>query len=210
VFKARKRPAESVETDRGAVAAREASSPAPAEQAGEPVHSEPASTEPPRSEAAKSEAAKSEAAKSEAAKTEAPKTEAPKTEQRTPPPAAERKPSRQRGEREDRQTGKKIVAGANAVRSRIASLIWLLAVICALFLAIGALLVALKANRHNGAVSFILDGADKLDLGVFSRNHGIFAFHGKDAAVKDALVNWGIGAIVYLVVGKIVDRLIRP
>jgi hypothetical protein len=185
VFKARKRPAESVETDRGAVAAREASSPASAEQAGEPVDSEPASTEPPRSEA-------------------------PKSEQRTPPPAAERKPPRQRGEREDRQTGKKIVAGANAVRSRIASLIWLLAVVCALFLAIGALLVALKANRHNGAVSFILDGADKLDLGVFSRNHGIFTFHGKDAAIKDALVNWGIGAIVYLVVGKIVDRLIRP
>jgi hypothetical protein len=79
-----------------------------------------------------------------------------------------------------------------------------------LFLAIGALLVALKANRHNAVVSFVLEGADKLDLGVFSRKHGIFTFHGKDAAIKDALVNWGIGAIVYLVVGKIVDRVIRP
>jgi hypothetical protein len=70
--------------------------------------------------------------------------------------------------------------------------------------------VALKANRHNSVVSFMLGGADKLDLGVFSRKDGIFTFHGKDAAIKDALVNWGIGAIVYLVVGKFVDRVIRP
>ena len=137
-------------------------------------------------------------------------SEPSKTEQRTAPPGTEEKPPRQRVEREDRQTGKKIVAGANAVRSRIASLVWLLAVICALFLAIGALLVALKANRHNSVVSFILAGADKVDLGVFSRKDGIFTFHGKDAAIKDALVNWGIGAIVYLVVGKFVDRVIRP
>jgi hypothetical protein len=195
VFKARKRPAESAEPDRGATAVQDTPPPAPAAQRTEPVDSEPA---------------RSESPKTEAAADEAPPSEASKAEQRTAPPAAERKPARQRVEREDRQTGKKIVAGANAVRSRIASLVWLVAVICALFLAIGALLVALNANRHNSVVSFILYGADKLDLGVFSRKDGIFTFHGKDAAVKDALVNWGIGAIVYLVVGKFVDRVIRP
>ncbi len=46
--------------------------------------------------------------------------------------------------KKDRQTGKKVVAGANAVRSRIASLVWLVAVVCALFLAVGALLIALR------------------------------------------------------------------
>jgi hypothetical protein len=112
--------------------------------------------------------------------------------------------------RKDRQTGKKVVAGANLVRSRIASLVWLVAVVCALFLAIGALLVALKANQQNGIVKFVLDGADALDLGVFSRDQGIFTFDGANAATKNALVNWGIGAIVYLVVGKILDRIIRP
>ena len=33
---------------------------------------------------------------------------------------------------------------------------------------------------------------------------------GKNAEVKGALTNWGIAALIYLVVGKILDRLIRP
>ena len=112
--------------------------------------------------------------------------------------------------RKDRQTGKKVVAGANAVRSRIASVVWLVAVVCALILAVAALLIALGANQDNAVVKFILDAADTLDLGVFSRTEGIFTFDGKDAATKNALVNWGIAAIAYLVVGKILDRIIRP
>jgi hypothetical protein len=115
-----------------------------------------------------------------------------------------------RAEKKDRRTGKKVVAGANAVRSRIASLVWLVAVVCALFLAVGALLVALKANPDNAIVSFVLDVANKLDLGVFSRENGIFTPKNDPEGVKSALINWGIGAIAYLVVGKILDRIIRP
>jgi hypothetical protein len=107
-------------------------------------------------------------------------------------------------------TGEKVAAGANAVRSRIASIVWLLAVLCALLLAVGALLVALDANKDNAIVKFVLDVADALDLDVFGRRSGIFTFDGKDAATKGALVNWGIGAIAYLVVGKVADRIIRP
>jgi hypothetical protein len=59
-------------------------------------------------------------------------------------------------------------------------------------------------------VKFVLDVADALDLDVFGRRSGIFTFDGKDAATKGALVNWGIGAIAYLVVGKVADRIIRP
>ena len=80
----------------------------------------------------------------------------------------------------------------------------------ALFLAVGALLIALKANQDNAIVSFVLDVADRLDLGVFSREQGIFTFDGKNAETKNALVNWGIGAIAYLVAGKVLDRIIRP
>jgi hypothetical protein len=96
------------------------------------------------------------------------------------------------------------------VRTRVAQAIWLLFVLCALFLAVGALLVALKANEGNPLVDFVLDSADAIDLGVFSRDNGIKEFAGDDAATKNALFNWGIGAVAYLVVGRIVDRIVRP
>ena len=96
------------------------------------------------------------------------------------------------------------------VRVALAQVVWLLFLVAALFLAVGALLIALKANQDNAIVSFVLDVADRLDLGVFSRDQGIFTFSGKNAATKDALVNWGIAAIAYLVVGKVLDRVIRP
>lgn len=97
-----------------------------------------------------------------------------------------------------------------SVRSRVAALIWAVAVICALVLAVGALIVALKANQDNAAVGFVLQAADALDLGVFSRENGIFEFSGADPDVRNALVNWGLGAVAYLVVGKILDRLVSP
>jgi hypothetical protein len=82
--------------------------------------------------------------------------------------------------------------------------------VCALILAVGALLVALKANPDNAIVQFVLDTADKLDLGVFSRDNGIFTPKKDPNGVKSALINWGLGAIAYLVAGKIADRVIRP
>ena len=106
--------------------------------------------------------------------------------------------------RSGRDAGKAVVAGANAVRSRIASLVWLVAVVCALFLAVGALLVALDMNRQNDIVHFILSVAHKLDFGTFKD------FTGKSAATKSALTNWGIAAVIYLVIGKVLDRIIRP
>ncbi len=98
----------------------------------------------------------------------------------------------------------------SSVRVRIAQVVWLVCVVCALFLAIGALLVALDANEKNALVEFVLDGANAVDLGVFSRTNGIKDFTGDNAEVKNALFNWGLGAIAYLVVGRILDRIIRP
>ena len=103
-----------------------------------------------------------------------------------------------------RATRDKLKTGGRDLRSKIASVVWLAAVVCALFLAVGALLVALKMNPDNAIVAFILNGADVLDLGEFKE------FDGKNAAVKAALTNWGIAAVIYLVVGKVLDRIIRP
>jgi len=96
------------------------------------------------------------------------------------------------------------------VRTRVAQVVWLLFVVAALFLALGALCIALDFNQDNPLVQFILDGADALDLGVFSRDDGLKQFDGSSADTKNALFNWGIGAIAYLVVGRILERIIRP
>jgi uncharacterized membrane protein len=127
-------------------------------------------------------------------------TPASKSEQR-----ADRKADRKAARAERRRSGgEKVKAGADAVRSRMASLVWLVAVLAALFLAVGALLVALKMNQQNAIVKFVLDVAKAIDLGVFKD------YTGKGAATKEALTDWGIAAVIYLVIGKILDRLIRP
>ncbi len=96
------------------------------------------------------------------------------------------------------------------VRARLAQVIWVAAAVCALFLAVGALLIALDANQDNALVKVVLDVADAVDLDVFSRDNGVFTFDGADAATKSALANWGLAAVAYLIVGRIVERIVRP
>ena len=96
------------------------------------------------------------------------------------------------------------------VRTRVAQLVWLFFVVAAVFLAVGALCVALKFNPNNPLVEFFVAGANFFDLDIFSRQDGIKTFEGSNANVKNALFNWGIGAIAYLIVGRIVVRIIQP
>jgi hypothetical protein len=96
------------------------------------------------------------------------------------------------------------------VRMVLAQVVWLLFLIAAMFLAVGALLIALDANQNNDLVKFVLAGADRVDLGIFSRDNGIKQFTGDNAETKNALFNWGLGAAAWLFVGRILDRLIRP
>jgi hypothetical protein len=96
------------------------------------------------------------------------------------------------------------------IRARLAQVIWLLAALAALVLAVGALLIALDANRSNSLVELVLRTADTIDLDIFSRRDGIKQFTGDGAQVKNALFNWGLGAIAYLVVGRLLDRIIKP
>ena len=114
----------------------------------------------------------------------------------------------------DKTEGGRSVRGGSTsvaqVRTRVAQVVWLFFVVGAVFLAVGALCVALDFNPKNPLVEFFIDGANFFDLGIFSRKDGIKQFDGSNADVKNALFNWGLGAIAYLIVGKILDRLIRP
>ncbi len=107
-----------------------------------------------------------------------------------------------------RGIGTQVSEGVTAVRNRVASVVWLIAVLCALVLAVGALLAALRDTTNNGnpIVAFINDTARTLD-GPFG---SIFSFDGKDGRTKEILVNWGLAALAYLVAGRILDRIIRP
>jgi hypothetical protein len=103
-------------------------------------------------------------------------------------------------------------AAADLVRTRVSQLVWVVCALAALVLAAGALCIALKANQSNDLVKFCIDTADKLDLGVFSRTDGVAHWkgHSHTALTKNACVNWGLAAVVWLVAGKIVERIVRP
>ena len=84
-----------------------------------------------------------------------------------------------------------------------------MAVAAAAILAIGALLIVLDFNRQNGFVEFITDTADNLNfLGTLKE----FQEGGKKGGVdvtKTVLVNWGICAVVWIVLGQ-GHRAARP
>jgi hypothetical protein len=105
-------------------------------------------------------------------------------------------------------------AVTDIVRVRVASAIWMLAVLAAVALALGALLVALDANMDNVLVSAVLD----LDRAIDGPFWKVFDFYketksgaqGPPDGVKNHLVNWGLAAAGYLIVGRVLDRLARP
>ena len=97
-----------------------------------------------------------------------------------------------------------------SIRTRVAHLVWLVCALFALVLAAGALMIALDANQENDLVAFVLRAADAVDMGVFSREDGIKQFRGQGAEVKNALVNWGLGAVAWLVIGRLLERIIKP
>ena len=99
---------------------------------------------------------------------------------------------------------------ATKIRAALAQLVWLACALAALVLAAGALLIALDANRSNELVDAVLTAASWADLDVFSRQDGIKQFRGEGAEVKNALFNWGLAAIAWLVAGRVLYRVIKP
>jgi hypothetical protein len=125
---------------------------------------------------------------------------------------SDKKPEKASGGKRKKTTGGGIGAAADVtkIRSVAATVIWIVAVVAAATLAVGALLIVLDFNRQNGVVEFITDTADNLNfLGTLKE----FREGGKKGGVdvtKTVLVNWGICAVVWIVAGKIIERLVRP
>jgi hypothetical protein len=123
------------------------------------------------------------------------------------------------GRRRPRVSAKQVAHGAkvgsDAVRARVASIVWIVAVVCGVILALGAILAALHnyVNPGNPIVEMIR-GLGNVIAGPFGDINDAGKFRGGvfdlSSPSKDALANWGVAAVVYLVVGRVVDRIIRP
>jgi hypothetical protein len=106
-----------------------------------------------------------------------------------------------------RQVAHGAKVGSDAIRSRVASVVWIAAVLCAVVLALGALLFALGAEKDNAVVQWVTNLAEVLAGPAGGPHDGIFDFGG---SAKNALANWGMAAAFYLIVGRVADRIIRP
>jgi hypothetical protein len=99
-------------------------------------------------------------------------------------------------------------AGITRLRTLLGEVVWFGCLLAATALLLGAVLVVLEANTHNALVAAVLRAADWADLGVFSRTGGVKQFTGDGAAVKNAMTNWGLGAVAWLVVGRVARRIL--
>ena len=86
-------------------------------------------------------------------------------------------------------------------RLGLARIITAVAGIAAAIIVLAILLRVLGAKTSNGIVSAIHDAGSWLS----SWSHGIFSIHNGDVRMA---VNWGIAALVYLVVARLIARLL--
>ena len=91
--------------------------------------------------------------------------------------------------------------GAAKARASIARAVILIAGLVAAVLVLGILLVLLKADRSNDIVKAVNDAAGFL-AGPFD---GLFTF---DRERVETAVNWGIAAVVWYALGRVIARFI--
>jgi hypothetical protein len=91
--------------------------------------------------------------------------------------------------------------GFGAMMGLLARVVHLIVAIVVLLIVAGIVVVLLKANPTNTIVSDVHDAARWL-AGPFD---GIFSFHSARVALA---VNWGIAAVVYLIAGGLIGRLL--
>ena len=92
-------------------------------------------------------------------------------------------------------------AGAAIARASLARAVILLTGAIALVLILGIVLTILEANRSNDIVQVVRDAAGILS-GPFD---DLFKL---DSNKAETAVNWGIAAVVWLVLGRLVARLL--
>jgi hypothetical protein len=92
-------------------------------------------------------------------------------------------------------------AGAAMARASLARAVILLTSAVALILILGIVLTVLEANRSNEIVQVVRDAAGVL-AGPFD---DLFKL---DSNKAETAVNWGIAAVVWLALGRLVARLL--
>ena len=98
-------------------------------------------------------------------------------------------------------TRAKRYAGAAIARASLARAVILLTGAAALVLVLAIVLTVLEANRSNDFVQLVRDAAGIL-AGPFD---GLFTL---DSNKAEKAVNWGIAAVVWLALGRLVARLL--
>jgi hypothetical protein len=112
----------------------------------------------------------------------------------------DRGPARVRG-RQSRNRREGVGARGAQAGGLLASVVRIVVGIVAAIIVAGILLFVLEANPTNSIVSTIHDTAHTL-VGSFN---GMFSFDNANVAIA---VNWGIAALVYLIVGGLIARLL--
>lgn len=102
--------------------------------------------------------------------------------------------------------------GVARVRTTVARIVWLACLLIALVLAAAAFSYALEANIENNLVKAVRDLAEIFDIGLFDIDNPVWAADPDEpnAIVKTALANYGAAAVGYLIVGRLLERIIRP
>lgn len=97
------------------------------------------------------------------------------------------------------------------LRTSAARVLQVVCTLIAAMIAIAAIAVAARANVNaDNVLVELVKGVANIFDGPFSRTNGIFDFTGDSAVTYNALVNWGIAAVVWLVIGRVVSAVVRP
>jgi hypothetical protein len=97
------------------------------------------------------------------------------------------------------------------LRKRMAAIVKIAFTTIAILLSLGALLVVAGdiVSASNVLVKAIWNIDDFFD-GPFSRDQGVFTFTGGNAVKLDAVCNWGLAAVVYMIVGNVMRSFLQP
>lgn len=100
---------------------------------------------------------------------------------------------------------------ATRVRATAARVLGAACTTIAILIVLAIITVAARdnINEDNVLVRLVTGVAHALD-GPFSPDGGIFSFSGPSGTTRDALVNWGIAAAAWLLVGRLASALVRP
>lgn len=90
------------------------------------------------------------------------------------------------------------------VQTGASVLVWVLSSLAALVMASAALLVSLRVDEGSRGFGDVVRLADVLDLGLLERSRGLVS-----DPVLDVVLPWGLTALAWLVVGRLLVALLQ-